>query len=82
MSKIKRLALAIPAMVLATLIDVFIASIVAGAVFLQVVNNASDHRWMQQLACLFIGVCVYAWLVYGHIVRGHIKGLEGEIDEK
>jgi len=69
---------ALPAILLTTVMNVFITSCVAGVVLIQLA--ASGHRYVGMGAAILTAVVVYAWLVFNHKLRSYIRMQEKEYD--
>ena len=74
-SGMKRLLAVVPAILLVTLVDVFLATLAAGAIFIELVDRVTvEHLWWLKTISILIGIFVYGWLVFGHKLRDYIRG--------
>jgi len=73
-SAVSRLLAALPAIILMTVMNVFITSAVAGVVLIELA--AGGHRYVAFGAALLTAVIVYTWLLFNHKLRAYIKAQE------
>ncbi len=74
MPKLSRLLAALPAIILMTMMNVFITFAVAGVVMLELV--AVGHSRIALGAAILTAVIVYSWIVFNHKLRAYIKKQE------
>lgn len=70
-SSLSRLLAALPAILLMTFMNVFIASSVAGVVLIQLA--AAGHKSIALGASILTAVIVYTWIAFNHKIRAYIK---------
>jgi hypothetical protein len=70
-SRLLKLLAVLPAILLATFMNVFITSAVAGVVMIQL--SAAGHNSVALWAAILVAVIVYSWLLFNHKLREYIK---------
>ena len=68
----------LPALILSTVMNVFITSIVSISIFLDLCDRHSRH--VSLVAAIIIAVVVYLWIVYNHKLKLSVKQ-QGIVDE-
>jgi hypothetical protein len=78
-SRLIRLFAVIPAIVLATIVNVFITFTVAGFVLFTLIERQVSKP-VSLGAALLTALIVYSWIVFNHKLRAYIKQ-QGTVDE-
>lgn len=73
--KLSNLLHAIPAIILVTIVNVFISFTTAGVVLIQLLA-AGHNKYLSLGAALLVAIGVHAWIVFNHKLRNYIKDKE------
>jgi hypothetical protein len=71
-SKINRLLLVVPIIILLTFANVFIGMATAGVVLLQLLSSGLD-KYLSLAIAILIAIGVHAYIIFNHKLRNYIK---------